>query len=162
MSVLHKVCILLKLLNELIECSVLNTTYHSTLWLLLLTSPDLVVMLWENVEEINVMIAVSHHQCVCGVRSRLGRGLRASKAELGFKRYFKLPSLGSHRVGHDWSDLAAAANRLPDTSYPFGLFCFLPKVVNKAFAFYSRDFSQKRYWKPEHFRGGQTACKGTR
>lgn len=45
MSVLHKVCILLKLLNELIEGGVLNTTYNSTLLLLLLTSPDLVVML---------------------------------------------------------------------------------------------------------------------
>ena len=29
-----------------------------------------------------------------------------------------LPSLGSHRVGHDWSDLAAAA--------PLGDFCHLP------------------------------------
>ena len=47
------------------------------------------------------MIADNHHQCVCGVRTRLGRGLRASKAELGFERYFKLPCLGSHRVGRD-------------------------------------------------------------
>ena len=27
-----------------------------------------------------------------------------------------LPSMGSHRVGHDWSDLAAAADHLPDSS----------------------------------------------
>ena len=52
--------------------------------------------------------------------------------------------------------LRDTSNRLSDTSYPFVLFCFLTKVVNIAFAFYSRDFSQKRYRKPENFRGGQS------
>ena len=28
-----------------------------------------------------------------------------------------LPSMGSHRVGHDWSDLAGDALRVPDPSY---------------------------------------------
>ena len=37
-----------------------------------------------------------------------------------------LPSMGSHRVGHDWSDLAAAAAsvlawRIPGTGEPGGL-----------------------------------------
>ena len=33
-----------------------------------------------------------------------------------------LPSMGSDRVGHDWSDLAAAARRV--TSFPFSNICF--------------------------------------
>ena len=41
-----------------------------------------------------------------------------------------LPSLGSHRVGHDWSDLAAAAAaRTPPPAFPidilFCVFCWL-------------------------------------
>ena len=37
----------------------------------------------------------------------------------------ELPSMGSHRVGHDWSDLAAAATISCNTQYPrydFGAF----------------------------------------
>ena len=34
-----------------------------------------------------------------------------------------LPSMGSHRVGHDWSYLAAAANKL--TLFCFYIFCFI-------------------------------------
>ena len=32
-----------------------------------------------------------------------------------------LPSMGSHRVGHDWSDLAAAANKTSSKKMPFQL-----------------------------------------
>ena len=46
-----------------------------------------------------------------------------------------LPSMGSHRVGHDWSDLAAAAAAIqrhgPGSCFLFGLglFCFLPFLM---------------------------------
>jgi len=30
-----------------------------------------------------------------------------------------LPSMGSHRVGHDWSDLAAAAAAIKSSSYDY-------------------------------------------
>ena len=32
-----------------------------------------------------------------------------------------LPSMGSHRVGHDWSDLAAAAAHMRSSSFPVNL-----------------------------------------
>ena len=32
-----------------------------------------------------------------------------------------LPSMGSHRVGHDWSDLAAAAARIPQANNGMGI-----------------------------------------
>ena len=36
-----------------------------------------------------------------------------------------LPSMGLHRVGHDWSDLAAAASRIVREAWPsLDLFCF--------------------------------------
>ena len=38
----------------------------------------------------------------------------------------ELPSLGSHRVGHDWSDLAAAAAAWADSSDCGLFFVFLP------------------------------------
>ena len=37
-----------------------------------------------------------------------------------------LPSLGSHRVGHDWSDLAAAAAAYIRESHPVVIFFYLP------------------------------------
>ena len=39
-----------------------------------------------------------------------------------------LSSLGSHRVGHEWSDLAAAAN---------SLWCYVPVTVEKEMAIHS-------------------------
>ena len=37
-----------------------------------------------------------------------------------------LPSMGSHRVGHDWSDLAAAASIILITGLLIPISCFLP------------------------------------
>ena len=40
-----------------------------------------------------------------------------------------LPSMGSHRVGHDWSNTAAAAANLPDTEAETPIF-WAPDVKN--------------------------------
>ena len=51
-----------------------------------------------------------------------------------------LPSLGSHRVGHDWSDLAAAAAALPVLStsvYPGKFHAVLMTSTSYTFLFYS-------------------------
>ena len=45
-----------------------------------------------------------------------------------------LPSMGLHRVGHDWSDLAAAVKK-PNTSVPFP---HIPSIV-KSYQFYLQD-----------------------
>ena len=46
-----------------------------------------------------------------------------------------LPSMGSHRVGHDWSDLAAAAACL------MGRYCLAPYPGSRAFFFTSLNYT---------------------
>ena len=58
-----------------------------------------------------------------------------------------LPSMGSHRVGHDWSDLAAAAASSSSSSplslhrtckfWVFVLFCFFPYICDTISVFTS-------------------------
>ena len=51
-----------------------------------------------------------------------------------------LPSMGSHRVGHDWSDLASAAASnwsRPEIEKAFGLLIQWPNNVNKELVYFS-------------------------
>ena len=52
-----------------------------------------------------------------------------------------LPSMGSHKVGHDWSDLAAAAAAAAYLSVPVFQFIPLPPFLpsNRKFVFYICD-----------------------
>ena len=46
----------------------------------------------------------------------------------------RLPSMGSHRVGHDWSDLAAAAFSLPDLRPTFWISspsCYIQRQITR-------------------------------
>ena len=55
-----------------------------------------------------------------------------------------LPSLGSHRVGHDWSDLAAAAASYMKMFFP-GLSVSLPSLISCLEIYRGRGHPKRRY-----------------
>ena len=62
-----------------------------------------------------------------------------------------LPSMGSHRVRHDWSDLAAAAAAAPLVDFCFCCLCFrchTPKIVAKTNV--KELFSHAFFWSFYH------------
>ena len=62
-----------------------------------------------------------------------------------------LPSLGLHRVGHDWSDLAAAAavsccQREEETCHSVGTFCHFPSIFGVLMCDSSDTVCQALWW----------------
>ena len=67
----------------------------------------------------------------------------------GRRSLVRLPSMGLHRVGHDWSDLAAAAlcNKLYVMNYFPLLNLLLPKsLLNKVFTYWVPQFIHFSQW----------------
>ena len=62
-----------------------------------------------------------------------------------------LPSMGSHRVRHDWSDLAAAA---VEPNYSFWLYRVLPNRSSGEYDFHFpmwlKNFTLNQLWKPQN------------
>jgi len=66
-----------------------------------------------------------------------------------------LPSMGSHRVGHDWSDLAAAAAHIYEFIYLYMCefihcimhICIFFQIHVYIYIYFFRFFSIIRYWK---------------
>ena len=80
--------------------------------------------------------------CVCRISTETYTGLPSSV----FGSTKTLPSMGSHRVGHDWSNLAAAAARHREDDYDLVM---MPTIQSICFVFifiaarYSREDSAK-------------------
>ena len=55
-----------------------------------------------------------------------------------------LPSLGSHRVGHDWSDLAAAAGSLPVSASQMPTLC--PPDLGTLCSLHMQMFTWRNHW----------------
>ena len=82
-----------------------------------------------------------------------------------------LPSMGPHRVGHDWSDLAAAAAASERSLSEKAIFCMIPTVghfgkgnsVEKVRrSVVSRDKGGMNRWRTEDFQSEPVLCGTTR
>ena len=58
----------------------------------------------------------------------------------------RLPSMGSHRVGHDWSDLAAAAAPLTRSLIKIPGSCIVQQHLNREYSRQSWLFTGKSQW----------------